>query len=258
MEEMLLRVCVVVVSLLYIKDHTVFQEQEEIIIMDMQEREYLLQKEAAKLEQEVHQVTTGLPHLNQEVLQSHQRMTNGEGEDSDVQQDLANVKVENPHEHQMPHREEQDILHQNLLIKDIQDEAVPHTHDSVPSVLHDGVIVDDNFTSEKGIQPEIVRVSQNEIKNFQEDDMLEHKKEVPHNDQKMKTLNEDQIKDVQGKSPLKGLHDSDKKSSHLDQMGESNHMPSEEISEEDPTASRQQSTENPYVWYLWKFLSLIS
>ncbi|XP_017312894.1 inositol 1,4,5-trisphosphate receptor-interacting protein [Ictalurus punctatus] len=251
MEEMLLRVCVVVVSLLYIKDHTVFQEQEENIIMDMQEREYLLQKESAKLEQEVHQVTTGLPHSNQEVSQSHQRMTNGEGEDSDVQQGLANVKVQNPHEHQMPRREDQDILHQNLLIKDIQDEAVPRTHDNVPSALHDGAIVDDNFTSEKGIQPEIVRDSQNEIKNFQEDDMLEHKKEVPHNDQKMKTLSEDQIKEVQGKSPLNGLQDSDEKSSHLDQMGERNH-------EENPTTSRQQSTENPYNWYLWKFLFLIS
>ncbi|MCI4393726.1 hypothetical protein PGIGA_G00160730, partial [Pangasianodon gigas] len=162
MEEMLLRVCVVVVSLLYMKDNTVFQEQEEKVIMDMQEREYLLQKEAEKLEQEVHQVTTGLPHSNQEVSQSHRRLTNGEGEDSDVQHMLANGKVEY------------------------------------------GVIVDEKFPSEKGEVPEIVRASQNEIKNVQDDDMSGHKKEVPQNDQKVKILNEDQIKEVQDKSPLNG------------------------------------------------------
>lgn len=252
MEEMLLRVCVVMVaSLLYIKDHTVFQEQEENIIMDMQDWEYLLQKEVAKLEQEVHQVPTGLPHSNQEVSQSHRKLTNGEGERSDVQQVLPNGKVDNPHEHQMPSREDQDI----------QDEAVPRTHDNMPSVLQHGVIVDENFLSEKEVQPEIVRASRNEINNVQEDDISGHNKEVPHNDQKMKTLNEDQIKEVQG--PLNGVNDSDQKSSHLDQVGGMfNQIPdkknTEEITEEKPTASSQQSTENPYNWYLWKFLSLMS
>lgn len=245
MEEVLLRVCVVVVSLLYIKDNTVFKEQEENIITDMQEWEYLLQEETAKLEQEVHQVTTGLPHSNQEVLQSHRRLTNEEGEDPDVQQVLPNGKVENPHKHQRGSREDQDILHQNLSIKDIQDEA--RTHASVSP----------------GLQPEIERSSQNEIKNAQEDDPSEHKKDVPHNDQKMKTLNE-----VRGESPLNGENDSDQKSSHLDQaIGTFNQMPSEDDSqmpigknpeEEKPTASSQQSTENQYNWYLWKFFTLIS
>ncbi|XP_026788205.3 inositol 1,4,5-trisphosphate receptor-interacting protein [Pangasianodon hypophthalmus] len=214
MEEMLLRVCVVVVSLLYIKDNTVFQEQEEKVIMEMQEREYLLQKEAAKLEQEVHQVTTGLPHSNREVSQSHRRLTNGEGEDSDVQHMLANGKVEY------------------------------------------GVIVDENFPSEERVEPEIVRASQNEIKNVQEDDVSEHKKEVPQNDQKMKTLNEDQIKEVQDKSPLNGGMFNQMPSEDDPQMPVKKNT--EEITEEKPTASSQQSTENPYSWYLWKCLSLIS
>lgn len=226
---MLLRVCVVVASLLYIKDHTVFQEQEENIITDMQKWEYLLQKEAAKLEQEVHQVTTGLPHSNQEVLQSHRRLTDGEEEDSDVQQ----IQVEPPHEHQMV----------NLFIKDIQDEARPLTHDKVRPGLQHGVIVEENFPSGKGEKP--LSSSQNEIKYVQKDDLSGQKKEVPQNNQKMETLNE-----VQGKSPFNGENEDDSQ------------MPAtkstEEITEEQLTASNQQPTENQYNWYFWKFLTLIS
>lgn len=247
MEEILLRVCVVMVaSLLYIKDHSVFQEQEEKIITDMQEWEYLLQKEVAKLEQEVHQVTTGLPHSNEEVSQSHRRLTNGEGESSDVRQVLPNGKVDNPHAHQMPSREDQGI----------QDDAVPLTQDNMPSALEHGGIVDENFPSEKEVQLEIVRASYN---NVQEDDISGHIKEVPQSDQKMKTLNEDQIEEVQ--EHLNGVNDSDQKSSRLDQVGGmfnqiSDKKKTQEITEEKPTASSQQSTENTY--NLWKFLSLIS
>lgn len=225
-------------------------------MMDMQEWEYSLQKEVAKLEQEVHQVTTGLPHSNKEVLQSHRRLTNGEVEASDVQQVLPNGKVENPYKHQMLVGEDQDIQQQNLLIKNTKDEAVPLTHNHVPP-------------SVKGVEPEIVQASQNKINNVQEDDMTGYK-EVPHIDQKMKTMNEHQI-NVLGKSLLNGESDSDQTSSHLDQEGGMfNQIPSEddpqmlvkknteEIIEENSTASSQQLTENPNNWYLWKFLSLIS
>ncbi|KAK3529912.1 hypothetical protein QTP86_007234 [Hemibagrus guttatus] len=231
MEEMLLRVCVVVASLLYMKDHTVYQEQEEKVRMDLQEREYLLQKEVAKLEQEVYQVTTGLPHSNQEVSQSHGRLTNTEGEDSGV---LA-----------------ESVQKQNLLIKDIQDDGVPLTHDNMPPELQHGVNMDETVPSETEVEPEIV--SGNEITNVQEDEG--HEKDVSHSDQ---------MKDLQGKSPLNEANDSDQKSSQLDQVqGMSNQMPSEDDAvkkntEEISTASSEQSTENSYNWYLWKFISLIS
>ncbi|KAG7315819.1 hypothetical protein KOW79_020685 [Hemibagrus wyckioides] len=210
MEEMLLRVYVVVASLLYIKDHTVYQEQEEKVLMDLQEREYLLQKEAAKLEQEAYQMTTGLPHSNQEVSQSHGRLTNTEGEDS-------GVLVEG-------------VQKQNLLIKHIQDEGDPLTHDSMlPEVQH-GVNMDES-----------VPLETNEIKKVQEHEG--HEKDVPHSDQ---------MKDLQGKS------------SQVDQVqGTSNQMPSEDDAvkkntEEISTASSEQSTENSYNWYLWKIISIIS
>ncbi|GAA6105154.1 inositol 1,4,5-trisphosphate receptor-interacting protein [Tachysurus ichikawai] len=250
MEEMLLRVCVVVASLLYIKDRTVFQEQEEKVLIDMQEREYLLQKEAAKLEQEMHQVTTGLPHSNQEVSQSHGRLTNAEGEDSGVQKVLANDKIENPHNHQM---------------KDIQDEGVPLTHNNKPPELQQEVNMGENFPSEERPQPGIV--SQNGINNVQEDDMSGHKKDIRDSDQKMETVNKEQIKDIQGQSPINGVKDNDQKSSQIDQVqGMRNQMPSEgdermlvnTNTEELSTASDEQSTEISYNWYFWKFLSLIS
>lgn len=220
---MLLRVCLVVVSMLYIKDQTVLQEQEETIIMDMQEREHLLQKEAAKLEQEVSPTTTGLPRSNQEVLQGHRGFTNGEGEDSDV-----------------------------------QDEPGPLTYDKASPGLQHGIIVDENLLSGKGPQP--LRSSQNEIKFVQEGDLSGHKKDVPQNDQKMKTGTE-----VQGKLPFIG--ESDSESSYLEhvrgmlseddpqQLVKKN---TEEITEGKPTVSSKQPTENQYNWYLWKFLTLIS
>lgn len=164
---MLLRVCVVVASLLYIKDHTVYQEQEEKVLVDLQEREYLLQKEAAKLEQEVYQMTTGLRHSDQEVSQSHGRLTNTEGEDSDI-------LVEG-------------VQKQNLLIKDIQDEGDRLTLDSMlPEVQH-GENIDESVPLETEVEPE--KFSGNEIKNVQEDEG--HEKDVSHSDQ---------MKYLQGKS----------------------------------------------------------
>lgn len=225
MEETLLQVCIVAFSLLYTKDHTVFQEQEKNIIMDMQEWEDWLHERTAKLEQEVQQVTTGLPHSNQEVLQSHGRLTNRKGENYDVQQ------VGNPDEGQMLPREDQDVLHQNPMVQDIQYET--------------------------GLEPETVL--QNEIKNIQEDDMSGHKKEAPQSNQKMKTLNENQMKDKENYSG--------QTSSHLDHIdGMINQIPSEmtvkknteEVIKEKATVSNQQSAENPYSWCLWKFLSLMS
>lgn len=230
---MLLRVCLVVVSMLYIKDQTVLQEQEKNIITDMQDWEHLLREEVAKLEQEVHQVTIGLPQQgadsNQEVLKSHSRFTNVEGENSDV-----------------------------------QDETGLLPHDKASPGLQCGIIVDENLPSAKRVQS--LRSSQNEIKYVQEDDLSGHKKEVSQNDQKFQTGTE-----VQGKLPLNEESDSDQKCSYLDQVrGMFNHLLSEEdpqklvkknteeITEEKPTASSQQPTENQYNWYLWKFLTLIS
>ncbi|KAF5905447.1 inositol 1,4,5-trisphosphate receptor-interacting protein-like, partial [Clarias magur] len=110
--------------------------------MDMQQREYLLHNEALKLQQEADQVTTGLPHSNQEVAQSHRRSTDEKGGDSEV-----------------------------LLIKEIHDEGVPLTQ----------------------------RAPSNEIKNGPDEDVSGQEKEVQHNDQKTKTLNEEEVKDDQGK-----------------------------------------------------------
>ncbi|XP_046693563.1 uncharacterized protein LOC124378093 isoform X2 [Silurus meridionalis] len=228
MEEMLLRACVVVFSVLYIKDHTVYQEQEENIFIDMQEREYLLQKETAKLEQEMHQVTTGRPHSNQEVSQSHRRLKNEEGDDTDVQ-------VENPPEHQM------DVLH-------IQGKTVPHP-DTMPSEVQRGVTEDVDLPPGNGVQPELVKAFENEIKNIHVEDISGHKKEPSHNDQRTETPNEAKTKAGQGNAHSSSF---DQVEGMLNQMTSEDNphrkveKSTEDINEEQSTSSSQQSTENTY------------
>ncbi|XP_046693562.1 inositol 1,4,5-trisphosphate receptor-interacting protein isoform X1 [Silurus meridionalis] len=240
MEEMLLRACVVVFSVLYIKDHTVYQEQEENIFIDMQEREYLLQKETAKLEQEMHQVTTGRPHSNQEVSQSHRRLKNEEGDDTDVQ-------VENPPEHQM------DVLH-------IQGKTVPHP-DTMPSEVQRGVTEDVDLPPGNGVQPELVKAFENEIKNIHVEDISGHKKEPSHNDQRTETPNEAKTKAGQGNAHSSSF---DQVEGMLNQMTSEDNphrkveKSTEDINEEQSTSSSQQSTENTYNWYLLKILSILS
>ncbi|TSK17879.1 Inositol 1,4,5-trisphosphate receptor-interacting protein [Bagarius yarrelli] len=237
MEEMLLRVCVVVFSLLYIKDHTVIQEQEEKLLMDLHEREYLLQNEAVQIEQEVQQMRTELPYSNQEVSQSHGRFTKAGGEDSNVQY-LENVKEENPHEHQMPDGKDWDN-------RDIQKDEVPSTENTMQSKLQNGAINGEETTSNL----------QNEIKSVQEDDRSGYKKKGPHGEQEIKTVDKEQITDNQAKS----YYLNGQKSSKLHQVEEMfDQSTSQEISKEIPTASSEQSTEKCYIWYFWKFISLIS
>ncbi|XP_036412887.1 inositol 1,4,5-trisphosphate receptor-interacting protein [Colossoma macropomum] len=186
MEEILLRVCVVLVSLVCLKDKTVFEEQDDII-MDMQEWDYVLQKEGAKLEQEVHSVAVE----PSQVSQSHRRLTKGEDEESDVQQILPNGYVESSHEHQMPQREDQNILHHKLLTEDNQDElptdkTVDKVLEQSPNVDHADLLPDKFLSPKEGIQSDIVPSGQNETKPkgnekvSQEDGESLYKKEDPH------------------------------------------------------------------------------
>ncbi|XP_066518318.1 inositol 1,4,5-trisphosphate receptor-interacting protein [Hoplias malabaricus] len=116
MEEVFLRVCVVLVSMLCLKDHTVYEEQGNIT-MDLQEREHVLQKEGAKLEQEMQSVAMEPP----QVSQSHHRLTKGEGQESDVHPFLPNGKG-TPNGHQIPSSKDQDIRQHTSLTKDKSDE----------------------------------------------------------------------------------------------------------------------------------------
>uniref|UniRef100_A0A673FNI7 Inositol 1,4,5-trisphosphate receptor-interacting protein n=1 Tax=Sinocyclocheilus rhinocerous TaxID=307959 RepID=A0A673FNI7_9TELE len=66
MEDTLLNVFVVVVSLLLSKDHNVFHNQDDNIMVSMQDHEHFLIEEGAKLEQGEHDVAMELPHSNRE------------------------------------------------------------------------------------------------------------------------------------------------------------------------------------------------
>ncbi|KAL7845726.1 hypothetical protein AOLI_G00239180 [Acnodon oligacanthus] len=212
MEEMLLRVCVLLVSLVCLKDYTVFEEQDDII-MDMQERDHLLQKVGAKLEQEVQTVAVE----PSQVSQRH-RSTTGENEESDVQQILLNGNVESQQEHQVPPREDQNVLPQKLLTEDNQDDVpMDKTVDKVlelsPNVDHVDLLPDKFLSPKEGIQPS----GQNEKpkgneKLSQEDGESVYMKEDPHF-----------VNDMEAPSG---------ESSHLDQTGPADkQVSSEEIKE---------------------------
>lgn len=181
---------VVLASLSYLKEHTVYEEQEEIVL-GMNEREHLLQKEGAKLEQEVHSVAMEPP----QVSQSHHRLTKGEGEESDVQQILPNGKAEEPHEHQMPARECQDLLHHNPLTGDNRE---LQTDKTVAKLSPQAPDLSDTELN-RNLSPEevskIALPSPNETKQIppkgsQEGEVSMLKKEDPAND--TKALGEDQ------------------------------------------------------------------
>ncbi|KAI4899779.1 hypothetical protein NFI96_000446 [Prochilodus magdalenae] len=120
MEEMFLRVFVVLASLVCLKDHTFFDEQDDI--MDMQEREHLLQKEGPKPQQEVNPVAI-VPTL---VSQSHHRLTRGEGEEGDVQQILPNGQTDK--KQQLPNR---DLPAKNLSPKEGMQPEILHSNQNV-------------------------------------------------------------------------------------------------------------------------------
>uniref|UniRef100_A0A3B4CJT3 Inositol 1,4,5-trisphosphate receptor-interacting protein n=2 Tax=Pygocentrus nattereri TaxID=42514 RepID=A0A3B4CJT3_PYGNA len=218
MEEMFLRVCVLLVSLVCLKDYTVFEEQDHSV-MDMKVGGHLLQKVGAKLEQEVHSVAVE----PSQVSQSHHRLTKGESEESDVQQILPNGNIESPHEHQMPSREGQNILHQKLLTEDNQDEVltdktVGKVLELSPNVDHADLLPDKFLSPKDGIQSDIVPSGQNETKPkgnekvSQEDGESVHKREDPHS-----------VNDMEASSG---------ESSHVDQTGPADkQVSSEEVKE---------------------------
>ncbi|XP_073810720.1 inositol 1,4,5-trisphosphate receptor-interacting protein isoform X1 [Danio rerio] len=111
MEDTLLSVFVVVVSLILSKDHNVFHEQDDDIIVSMQDHEHFLLKEKAKLEQGEHPVAIELPYSNQEASQSHRKLPI-EGHVSDVKQIEPNVETKVLHEEQMSSMGEQNEFRQ--------------------------------------------------------------------------------------------------------------------------------------------------
>ncbi|XP_052458901.1 inositol 1,4,5-trisphosphate receptor-interacting protein [Carassius gibelio] len=114
MEDTLLNVFVVVVSLLLSKDPNVFHDQDDNIIVSMQEHEHFLMEEGAKLEQGEHDVAM-------EESQSHHRVPIGEGDTSDVQQITPNVKTTKLHEEQISPVGEQNDFRQKAFAPDDQE-----------------------------------------------------------------------------------------------------------------------------------------
>lgn len=109
-----------VVSLLLSKDHNVFHDQDDDIMVSMQDHEHFLLEEGVKLEQGEHNVAMELPHSDQEVSQSHRRVPRGEGDTSDVQQIMPNVKTTVQHEEQMSPVGEQNDFRQKAFAPDDQ------------------------------------------------------------------------------------------------------------------------------------------
>lgn len=257
MEEMFLRVCVLVISLLYIKDNSVFEGQDEDIIAAMQDREDLLQMETIKLEQEVHSLTTELSRSNKEVLQ---------GEASEVQQTLPNDKKEKSTNHP-------NILHDHLFLKDKHNEL----QESTISVLPDDVSQRVPNADHKG--SELVHDGQIDLKDIQAKE--DKDMPAPTGDQKhygsdstsrivkqaarvesasfiqniyefmQKTFQTSQeIHSSQGQKDLEGIDDSRM------QVVSNTVLNSEEI--QDAKQNSSQNSENTYTWYFWKILSLLS
>ncbi|KAL0203117.1 hypothetical protein M9458_001135, partial [Cirrhinus mrigala] len=146
MEDTLLHVFVVVVSLLLSKDPNVFHDQEEDIIVSMQDHEHFLLEEGAKLEQGEHRVAMELPHSNQEESQSRRRVPRGEGDTSDVQQITPNVKTTVRHEEQMS-----PVGDQNDLDFDTDKRTL---HMAKEGLTHEHVSVDQNVSQGDAAQPE--------------------------------------------------------------------------------------------------------
>ncbi|KAI2668203.1 inositol 1,4,5-trisphosphate receptor-interacting -like protein [Labeo rohita] len=159
MEDTLLHVFVVVVSLLLSKDPNVFHDQEDDIMVSMQDHEHFLLEEGAKLEQGEHRVAMELPHSNQEESQSHHRVPRGEGDTSDVQQITPNVKTTVRHEDQMSLVGDQNDFLQKAFAPDDQeildfDTDKQTLHMAKEGLTHEHVSVDQNVSQGDAAQPE--------------------------------------------------------------------------------------------------------
>ncbi|KTF78725.1 hypothetical protein cypCar_00033261 [Cyprinus carpio] len=226
MEDTLLNVFVVVVSLLLSKDHNVFHDQDDNIMVSMQDHEHLLMEEGAKLEQGEHDIAMEMPHSNQEESQNHRRVPKGEGDTSDVQQITPNVKTTELHEEQMSPVGEQNNFRQKEFAPDDQeildidtDKRTLHmpkeglTHEHV-NVDQSGPTVDQNVSQGDASQPEKPQADRTDTHHEHQAD------EGLLIDQKVATSSQRLTMITQGKQ-----------------------------------SSDQEDT---YSWYLWKTLSLIS
>ncbi|XP_043091048.1 inositol 1,4,5-trisphosphate receptor-interacting protein [Puntigrus tetrazona] len=165
MEDTLLKMFVVVVSLLLSKDHTVFHDQDDDIMVSMQNHEHFLLEEGAKLEQGEHIVAMELPHSNQEESQSRRRVPRGEGDTSDVQRIMPNVKTTVLHEEQMSPVGEQKDFRQKAFAPDDQgildiDTDKLTLHMSKGDLTHEHVSVDQNVSQGDAAHPEIPQTGQ--------------------------------------------------------------------------------------------------
>ncbi|XP_067260473.1 inositol 1,4,5-trisphosphate receptor-interacting protein [Chanodichthys erythropterus] len=166
MEDTFLKVFLVVVSMLLSKDHNVTHDQDDSITVSMQNHEHFLLKERAKLEQGEQAVAIELPHSNQEVSQSDRTVPRREGDMSDVQQIMPNVKTTELHKEQMSPVGEQNDFRQKEFAPDDQeildidkDKRTLHmpkedlTHKQV-NVDQSGSAVDQNVSQGDATQPE--------------------------------------------------------------------------------------------------------
>ncbi|XP_016336007.1 inositol 1,4,5-trisphosphate receptor-interacting protein-like [Sinocyclocheilus anshuiensis] len=226
MEDTLLNVFVVVVSLLLSKDHNVFHNQDDNIMVSMQDHEHFVIEEGAKLEQGEHDVAMELPQSNQEESQSLRRVPKGEGDTSDVQQITPNVKTTVLHEEQMSPVGEQNDFRQKAFAPDDQeildidtDKRTLHmpkeglTHEHV-NMDQSGPTVDQNVSQGDVAQPEKPQADHTDIHHeHQADQRLLIDQKIATSSQRLTMI-------TQGKQ-----------------------------------SSDQEDT---YSWYLWKTLSLIS
>uniref|UniRef100_A0A8C1VFJ8 Inositol 1,4,5-trisphosphate receptor-interacting protein n=1 Tax=Cyprinus carpio TaxID=7962 RepID=A0A8C1VFJ8_CYPCA len=166
MEDTLLKVFVMVVSLLLSKDPNVVHDQDDDIMVSMQDHEHFLLEEGAKLEHGEHSVAMELPHSIQEESQNHRRVPKGEGDTSDVQQIRPNDKTTVLHEEQMSPVGEQNDFHQKAFAPDNQEildiDTDKHTlHMSKEGLTHEhvnedqsGPTVDQNVSQGDVVHPE--------------------------------------------------------------------------------------------------------
>ncbi|XP_073699190.1 inositol 1,4,5-trisphosphate receptor-interacting protein [Garra rufa] len=179
-----------VISLILSKDPNVFHDQEDDITVSMQDHENFLLEEGAKLEQGAHDVAMELPHSNQEQSQSHRRVPRGEGDLSDVQQIMPNVKTMVWHEEQMSSVGEQNYFRQKAFAPDDQEildiEMDKRTlHTSKESLTHEHVNVDQNVSQGDAAQPEKPQAGRTEP---QADQGLLIDQKIPPSNQRLTTV----------------------------------------------------------------------
>lgn len=160
MEDTLLKVFFVVVSMLLSKDHNVTHDQDDGVTVRMQNHEHFLLKERAKLEQVEQAVAIELPHSNQEVSQSHRTVPRREGDTSDVQQIMPNVETTVfPVGEQSDFRQKEFAPDEQEILDIDKDKSTLHmpqedlTHEQV-NVDQSGSTVDQNVSQGDATQPE--------------------------------------------------------------------------------------------------------